>query len=560
MSSFVVRAIVLALSGAIVIVSAFVLAGATVSLTQTTGVVVGPGVYFRPSGSWADVHFLTEQTFLAEVKVSSTHVVFDGVTFTVEKTPRGLPRADVLIATWTPGADHGSRAIQFIATSDPSTQVWFNVTGLRPDALYQVYVDGILQPSSFSLGSVSFSWSIWSSHTLEFITYIDTTPPTADAGGDRTAEVNETLTFDGSGSVDDTLIVRYQWTFGDGTSAEGMTVQHSYAQAGDYFAALTVWDATGHSTSETVLVQVASATEPPTPDSLPPASVNDLRLVEWGADYAVLEWTAPGDDGVEGLAAVYDARVTQAAPFNESNYLDGQPLAVGPPRTAGTTERLNVTGLVADTRYWFALRSSDEVPNWSPLSNVVELRTLSSTAQVPTISSVFYDQDEAQLEVVFSQSMNQTSVEQAVVISPDVSYNLEWVGETHLKIRIQTPLAANSSYFLVFEPHAADIHGTPFARNYTYGFRMAGAQTPNPFIPPPAIPVVYLIVMLAGLAGLAEGVVLLSVLFTRNRRKMRRLQDVIAAQVIRAQKMRERMQYLGDETILRMAARPGRRK
>ena len=282
-------------------------------------------------------------------------------------------------------------------------------------------------------------------------------------------------------------------------------------------------------------------------------------MVEWGTDYAILEWTAPGDDGIDGLAGAYDARITQAGPFNETNFVVAQSLPTIAPRAAGTGERLIVTGLVADTEYWFAIRAGDEVPNWSPVSNVVALQTLSIGAQLVTISSVSYDPTNAELEVVFSDSMNQSSVEQALVISPELVYEMEWASDAHLMIQIQTPLSTNSTYILAIQPHAVDTTGTPLARSFTS--RFAGATPPpNPFIPSAGISIVFVIVMLAGLAGLAEGLVLVTVLFARSRTKTRRLHDVIAAQVIRALKMRERVQRLGDDTLLRVAARPKRRK
>lgn len=49
--------------------------------------------------------------------------------------------------------------------------------------------------------------------------------------------------LDGSGSYDpDGEISGYQWDFGDGTSANGATVQHTYAAAGQYTVRLTVVD------------------------------------------------------------------------------------------------------------------------------------------------------------------------------------------------------------------------------------------------------------------------------------------------------------------------------
>ena len=63
-----------------------------------------------------------------------------------------------------------------------------------------------------------------------------------------------TVDFDASSSTDDGSIVSWDWDFGDGSSASGEVVSHTYAEVGSYTVTLTVTDndgATG-STSETV--------------------------------------------------------------------------------------------------------------------------------------------------------------------------------------------------------------------------------------------------------------------------------------------------------------------
>ncbi len=70
--------------------------------------------------------------------------------------------------------------------------------------------------------------------------------------------------FDGSASGDsDGTIVSYDWSFGDGSSGSGATVNHTYASGGTYMVTLTVTDddlATG-STSQTVTVSSGDGDE-----------------------------------------------------------------------------------------------------------------------------------------------------------------------------------------------------------------------------------------------------------------------------------------------------------
>jgi len=107
-----------------------------------------------------------------------------------------------------------------------------------------------------------------------------------------------------------------------------------------------------------------------TSDTTPPAAVTDLRI-DTGNDTAVtLKWTAPGDDGNAGTATTYDIRyhtsgITEAN-WNAATQCNGEPS----PQSAGNGETFTVNGLNAGTHYWFALKTADEVPNWSGLSDV----------------------------------------------------------------------------------------------------------------------------------------------------------------------------------------------
>src|SRR5438094_481536 len=59
--------------------------------------------------------------------------------------------------------------------------------------------------------------------------------PVANAGPDQFTQTLTTVTFNGAGSSDpDGTITAYAWTFGDGGSASGVSVSHSYATAGTY--------------------------------------------------------------------------------------------------------------------------------------------------------------------------------------------------------------------------------------------------------------------------------------------------------------------------------------
>jgi PKD repeat protein len=70
------------------------------------------------------------------------------------------------------------------------------------------------------------------------------------------ATQTEHVSFDASDEDLDSQIVRYQWNFGDGSTAQGRIVQHAYDEPGSYIVRLTVTDRTGGigSRSKTVVV------------------------------------------------------------------------------------------------------------------------------------------------------------------------------------------------------------------------------------------------------------------------------------------------------------------
>jgi len=96
----------------------------------------------------------------------------------------------------------------------------------------------------------------------------DNVPPVAEAGPDMAGVVGEALEFDASDSTDNVGIVSYEWNFGDGESAAGVTASHAYAEPGNYTVTLTVKDAAGNSGSDTLTVTVSEAVVKPTIDGL----------------------------------------------------------------------------------------------------------------------------------------------------------------------------------------------------------------------------------------------------------------------------------------------------
>jgi phosphodiesterase/alkaline phosphatase D-like protein len=118
---------------------------------------------------------------------------------------------------------------------------------------------------------------------------------------------------------------------------------------------------------------------PPTGDTTAPATTSSLAVLSTTMTSATIQWTAPGDDGTTGTAAQYDVRYSTAGPITLSTWSSAIAVVGEPaPAAAGTVQSMTVTGLSPGTTYWFALRTADEVPNWSGVSNSPSGTTLTA--------------------------------------------------------------------------------------------------------------------------------------------------------------------------------------
>ena len=84
----------------------------------------------------------------------------------------------------------------------------------------------------------------------------------------------------------------------------------------------------------------------------------------------ILAWTAPGDDGWVGRAQAYDLRFSRY-PITESNFATATRVNTSIiPGPTGTKETLTIFNLTSGVSYYFAVKTMDEVGNWSKVSNV----------------------------------------------------------------------------------------------------------------------------------------------------------------------------------------------
>jgi hypothetical protein len=117
-------------------------------------------------------------------------------------------------------------------------------------------------------------------------------------------------------------------------------------------------------------------------DNTPPAAVNDLQVVGTVSNTVTLQWSATGDDGMDGNASRYDIRYS-TTPINDGDWINYPQFPNDIiPQAPGSTETITVTGLDFATTYYFAVKVIDNLGNYSDISNT----PTGTTADPPVIA------------------------------------------------------------------------------------------------------------------------------------------------------------------------------
>jgi chitodextrinase len=131
------------------------------------------------------------------------------------------------------------------------------------------------------------------------------------------------------------------------------------------------------------LSNIANATTLASKDEIAPAAITDLSASAVSENSIKLTWSAPGDDGKSGTATGYDIRYATSKITDELWFEATKCYNSPRPQSAGTTESFKISSLFAGTKYYFAIRSFDERPNYSKLSNIPDATTYASEDDVP---------------------------------------------------------------------------------------------------------------------------------------------------------------------------------
>jgi len=142
-----------------------------------------------------------------------------------------------------------------------------------------------------------------------------------------------------------------------------------------YYIAIRARDDAGN---EALNNNVASGM--PREDATKPAAITDLVATPgMGNDRIDLSWTAPGDDGWAGMASRYIIKYAtyDITAGNFESVIDVKERNVTV--SGGNPDNETITGLAGNTLYYFAMKTEDEVPNVSDISNIATATTKKDT-------------------------------------------------------------------------------------------------------------------------------------------------------------------------------------
>lgn len=165
-------------------------------------------------------------------------------------------------------------------------------------------------------------------------------------------------------------------------SSESLVIDSLEPNSTYYFAIKTADEADNWSVLSNVISKTTEV------ESVVPALVADLSTGTATTSSMVLQWTAVGDDSLTGTASQYDIRYS-TLPITNANFFSATPVTGEPtPQIAGSSETFTVTELTINTQYYFALRTADDVPNWSEISNVASGSTANESTAPAAIASL----------------------------------------------------------------------------------------------------------------------------------------------------------------------------
>ncbi|MDD5688243.1 MAG: carbohydrate-binding protein [Elusimicrobia bacterium] len=121
-------------------------------------------------------------------------------------------------------------------------------------------------------------------------------------------------------------------------------------------------------------------------DTTPPAKITYFLTAFPTSKTITLVWRSVGDDGNFGTATKYDIRYSLSPIITEAEWNAANKAKCDlTPNPAGSAESFIIFGLSPSTKYYFAIKAGDKVPNWSLLSKSPSATTLALTDIIPPV-------------------------------------------------------------------------------------------------------------------------------------------------------------------------------
>jgi len=112
-------------------------------------------------------------------------------------------------------------------------------------------------------------------------------------------------------------------------------------------------------------------------DVVSPAAVTDLAVDSALSKSMILQWSAPGDNGLAGMAVSYEIRYSLESITSE-NFTNAILVtdSVLLPDSSGQLQSMGIVNLEPQTEYYFAIKTTDDAGNQSLISNIINQSTL----------------------------------------------------------------------------------------------------------------------------------------------------------------------------------------
>jgi len=288
------------------------------------------------AGNAGDTSFSYPASYASVVSVAAVDENEQRASFSQQNSQVELAAPGVRVRSTLPGNKYGSYSGTSMATphvAGVAARIWNHDRGWT-----NTQVRSALQNGAKDLGAAGWDPAfgfglVQAKDTLAYLTGGDktdppaapeepapNTPPTANFTFQCT---DLTCAFDGSASSDaDGSISAYAWSFGDGRTGSGRTINHSFASAGSYTVTLTVTDNAGASAVSSEDITLTVTVTPPD-DTVTPPDETRIELTGTvsktrGTSSVRLAWSGATSTHVD----VYRDGRRIATTSNTGSYLD----------------------------------------------------------------------------------------------------------------------------------------------------------------------------------------------------------------------------------------------